>query len=190
MAGPFEDEFRQDQQMLLAIDDPAAQARFYGNAERPRLGLRVTNFVESRFYLPTATINRTAGIYHRLIEMDGHACDRFGADELVSPAQMKLSVGMVRNPVGKTLADISGPPFRYYTGRMCDLQGFQRLLAVQLLLREHNVPDDQVATFVHDAGTEYADPFTGQPMQWQPQQRSLSFGAVNPRDRDLLPWPL
>ena len=193
MAGVIVDEFRQEQQTLLTIGDPVAQERLFGGIERgekPTLGGRLSNFVESRFYLPMETLNRVGAQYHRLIELDGHACDRFNADQLAFPDQMGLSIGMLRNPVGKTLAYMSGAPLRIFTGRMCDLQGFQRLLALQLLLHQRNIADDQAAAFVHDAGADYADPFTGQSMQWQPQLRSLSFGAMNQRDRDLLPWLL
>jgi len=190
MAGAFEDEFLQEREELSLIDDPAATMKLLGKDYSPSAGERFSTFLQSRFYLRNATLNFAYRKLRQGIEAESHACYGFKEEEPVYPLPMKLSLEMLRNPVGQTFANISGPYLHSYSGRMCDLLAFQRLLALQLLLRERNLPDDQVAAFVRDAGADYADPYTGAPMQWLPQQHSLSFNAVYKRDQEMLPWPI
>jgi hypothetical protein len=190
MAGPFENEFRNERQIILTIYDPAAYAQLFGDGGPLSLNQRLNNFAERRFYLPVATINQLASGVHELIERDRAPCDRVAALKPDYPNPMNLSLGMLRNPTGKVLTGMSLPALNGYAGRMCSLQGFQRMLALQLLIRERKVPDDQIAAFLREVGADYADPFTAAPMQWLPQQRALSFQVANKRDQEMLPWPI
>ena len=190
VAAAFKDEFLEKPQSLSLFDDSAEYAKLFGGSKLRQLDVRLLVFVQKRFYLRNATLNLFYRKMQQSIDMDNHACRSFQTDEQSYAEEPKLSLGMLRNPVGKMIADIPGPYHHSYTGKMCDLQGFQRMLALQLLLREHNVADDQVATFIRDAGADYTDPFTGAPMQWLPQLRSLSFDAVNERNQKMLPWPI
>ncbi len=190
MAGAFEDEFLQEREILSLIEDPAAAVKLFGADNAISARERFYAFLQGRFYLRSATLNLAYRKLRQGIEADSHGCYGVKEDAPVHGFPAELSFEMLRNPLGQTLANMSVPIMHMYTGRMCDLQGFQRLLALQLLLRQQNVPDNQIEDFIRAAGIEYTDPFTGAPLRWLPQQRALSFDALNKRDRERLPWPI
>jgi hypothetical protein len=168
-------------------------------AEKPPAGADASwqdrlNFrLEKLFYLPNATLNRR---YRRMLELmaiDGRDCVDFVAARdgiLNAPNFTNAPWSLLRNPVGVVLSDISGPAYVDYPGRVCDLVGFQRLLALQILLRQGNPVDADIPAFIEAAGAGYADPYTGRPMRWIPGQKALSFYAQGKREAKLLPWPI
>lgn len=79
------------------------------------------------------------------------------------------------NPVGRILLGVANPDLRSYPGRVHDLEGLLRLVRLQARVRANGVELGAVAGFVAAAGDEYADPYTGQPMQLDSDQRQLFF---------------
>lgn len=79
------------------------------------------------------------------------------------------------NPIGKAINSITTPVLNDFVLRIHDLDGRQRLLRLQWRIVEQKVPADKVAEFVAQAGAEYADPYTGKPMAWDAQKRTLTF---------------
>lgn len=158
---------------------------------------RALNRAGAYFLQPRATTNLHHAGLQRVAQANGRDCRRFGEDEeALSAAAEPDWWRLGYNPVGKVLLAISGNGAMYhsYTGRLCDLMGFQRLLALQLHLRERGItsqtPRPQIETAITQAGDAYADPFTGGPMLWSPEQRGIAFGAFDARNRKMLPWPL
>lgn len=155
---------------------------------------RVGDHMTRHFFQHQAFVNRHARAIQRAIEFDSRPCEQYlsqsaeGADSGVPGGWWSLPY----DPTGKLLFMVADPStiYRSYTGRMCDLVGFQRVLALQLELRRQNIADADIAQFVQKAGAAYANPFTGQPLQWLPKERSLTFGAVDKRDSTFLPWPI
>ncbi|MDB5975762.1 MAG: hypothetical protein JWR07_2522 [Nevskia sp.] len=190
LASVFEDEFRWQASELRKLGASSQLLERLPNDEPPTIFERLSVFVQKRFYLRNATINLVYGEISKQIEFDGHACDRYAMDKAAGEKKVDMTWLAVRNPTGKIIVDQSTSVLHNYTGRMCDLQGFQRLLDLQLQLHQNKVADDQVEAVVRSAGPDYADPFTGGPMQWLPLSRALSFGALDKRDQGMLPWPI
>lgn len=83
------------------------------------------------------------------------------------------------NPIGKILQAIAIPAFDDFSLRLHDLDGQQRLLRLQWRIVKEQVPLDKVAEFVQAAGAQFHDPYTGQPMTWDAQGRTLSFRGMS-----------
>jgi hypothetical protein len=191
LAAVFEDEFRWQESELRKVGDPSQLIGPPPDDEAPpTMAERLSAFVQNRFYLRNATINLVYGKIKTQIEIDGHACDFYAIDNAVSDEPTSMTWTLARNPMGKEVANLSATTLHSYTGRMCDLQGFQRLLDLQLLLHQNKVAEDQAEAFIRSAGPDFADPFTGAPMQWLTQSHALSFDAVDKRDQGMLPWPI
>jgi hypothetical protein len=98
---------------------------------------------------------------------------------------------LLYNPVGNYLFGMgSGDGYGPYIQRMCDLQGIQRLVALQLMIRRDNVAATDIPAYIQKAGTDYADPYSGKPMQWNPEAKGLTFDASDSRNRALMSWPI
>lgn len=156
-------------------------------------GERVKLKAWSLFFLRNATLNLGYRRMLRLVEIDSHECSRYSsdrADMLKAGDFNTVPWRLIRNPVGRVLVDLTDTAYLDYAARMCDLQGFQRLLGLQVLLRQRNPADADIPALLQSAGTEYADPYTNVPMQWLPGQRALGFDAHGKREKDMLPWPI
>ncbi|TAL20876.1 MAG: hypothetical protein EPO01_12580 [Aquabacterium sp.] len=149
------------------------------------------------FFQPKAVINQHHRAMRKLLELDAHDCRRFQADgQALEAGEEPDWWRLAYNPIGKIVLSAAGNGSMYhrYTGRLCDLQGFQRLLALQIHLRDEGVtpqtPPADIERRIQQAGAGYADPFTGGPMHWAPARQGLAFGAADDRNRKMLPWPL
>lgn len=198
LAGVLNMEFRfmatvlRDVHATDALFDQAEQADGMRRALR-----RVAGLAGTHLFKINATLNRQHRIVREAIEMDGHDCRQYRADvQAVQAAEAFPDWWtLAYNPVGKVLAVVGrNDLYRSYTGRMCDLVGFQRLLALQIRLHGQGItpqtsqPDVEAA--ITQAGAAYSDPFTGGPMLWSAARRAIAFGAVDDRNRKMLPWPL
>ncbi|HSV55132.1 MAG TPA: hypothetical protein VLJ57_23610 [Burkholderiaceae bacterium] len=81
----------------------------------------------------------------------------------------------VDNPTGKVLLKIAAPDYREYVDRLSDTDGYQRLTALHLLIRQGTVADAEVPALIEAQAGQYGDPYTGKPMQWDAASRTLSF---------------
>jgi hypothetical protein len=66
------------------------------------------------------------------------------------------------NPVGKLLLDIGARDAEQYIMSMCDLEGMQAIVELQIALKAHHVPESEIATEVQQA-TE-RNSYTGTPL--------------------------
>jgi hypothetical protein len=157
-----------------------------------RVGAWVSDHSAKFFFQRNASANRQIESLQAAVKMDARDCKNYLSDEQIAMAHAgRHWWTYAYDPIGKILSDAGGyMPYHAYSGRMCDLVGIQRVLALQLELRRQKVADADIEAFIRQGGEAYADPFTGQPIQWLPKERSLTFGAVDKQDIKRLPWPI
>lgn len=87
-------------------------------------------------------------------------------------------VSLVYNPIGKILfaiSDASSQGFARYIGRVHNLDGRMRLIALQLALYQAHVPEAQVPKFIAASPPAQHDPYRAAPMAWDAKRRVLFF---------------
>ena len=101
------------------------------------------------------------------------------------PSDLLWSWRAPYNLAGKILL-MGGPPdFTDFARRVGDLDGLQRLVALQAAIVARRIPNDRVAAFVADQDRALASPYTGQPMQWDAEKGQLGFAPRSKRWSDL-----
>jgi hypothetical protein len=91
---------------------------------------------------------------------------------------LDVSPSWLYNPFGKIMFVESRGDYEPYALRLDDLDGQQRLLRLQWQIVAQRIAPEQVPEFLKSAGSEYANPYTGKPMDWNPQTRRLSFKGM------------
>ena len=98
-----------------------------------------------------------------------------------------LSWHFAYNPVGKVLGEIATPDYVRYIGRVHNLDGLLRLVKLQLLMQQRGVSDTQGADFLAKADPALTNPYTKQPMEWDPALHALYFqGMLERGDGEIL----
>lgn len=83
-------------------------------------------------------------------------------------------LGLIHNPLGKTLLGIGSPSYGDYPRRIIDEDGRLRLISLQIQLSAQQIPEAGIPAFLKRAASQFRDPYTGQPMQWD-KTRGLHF---------------
>ena len=96
----------------------------------------------------------------------------------------------IYNPIGNILGRIAAPGYISFMQSMCDLEGMNRIVRLQLLLRIQHVDDNNIQNFINQVGQEYSNPFTNQPMQFYLKDHTITFQPIAARDNIYLPWPI
>ena len=134
-------------------------------------------------YLPNASINRLTPYWSAIAGL-GHGSaatyEQRKQQFAQSPTgQRKWSGGVewnyVRNPMGKILAGIALPEMGTYIERVHDLDGYIRLVSLQVAIRAEQVAPAAIGEFADKAVPEMCDPYTGMPMGWDAASSSLWF---------------
>jgi hypothetical protein len=114
------------------------------------------------------------------------------AENIAKLAQLKPRpiIGYVYNPIGKILVQISAPGGDEYLKSLCDLQGMDGIVALQLAARVEHVPDAGIADFVKRSTHDYANPYTGKPFDWNERDGGISFEPAARRNAGYFPWPI
>jgi hypothetical protein len=155
------------------------------------LGERLLDVLTYVAYQPNATANRIYRGDHPAAWMGEYSCNELRSDSRAADAITKLSFrDYLYNPSGNILAVIGIPSFTGYVGRICDLEGLRRVVALQLNLHDNAVPESQIPAYLEKAGAGYADPYTLKPMQWSAPAHGLSFKPSDSRFESYLPWPI
>lgn len=142
-------------------------------------------------YRPNAQINSDYRFYHLLSETDDLPCSEIeGAfDSLQKTSDFSIHQ-FLGNPFRYLLGSSRLGGYRDYPMRLCGLEGMQRLVRLQLLIRRNGDAEGDIPSIISSAGPAYADPFTGLPMRWDSSNHTLWF---DPRDKGMsgvLPWPI
>lgn len=91
--------------------------------------------------------------------------------------ELGLGVGIFYfyNPSGKILAGLGENQYEKYAERQFDVDAWIRLVALQAKLIAGHVPQARVADAVAHADAAMRNPYSGQPMKWDPAKNTLSF---------------
>ncbi len=135
---------------------------------------------------PNATINLLLPRYETTVRIAQAPADKLieMSDLLAREEEQATDIirwDMVYNPIGKVMAAISAPStytYARYAGRVHNLDGRTRLVALQLALYEDRVPDAQIAQAIATRPATYRDPYRSAPMTWDPKSRTLFFHGI------------
>jgi hypothetical protein len=136
------------------------------------------------FYKRNATVNLVYDNFRSIAQLSGLPPDKL-AQELASGrlddelTDRLLGWHTVYNPVGK-LSGILMPidTWAKYISRGHNLDGYMRLVTLQLMAKERGVTDQQMPQFLSDADRSLKSPYTGEPAQWDEQQHRLFFPGL------------
>ncbi len=166
-------------------------AQSYGDPEHPAFSPGLAGSLQSRFFKYHATLNLKWSTVDETIAQSRGSCEKLPREEPTSGVRAKLPFyDYVYNPIGKILVVMSASSGFDFLETFCDLEGMRRIVALQAMLRARQVPDEEVAEFLRQAGPAFGNPYTGLPMQWNAAGHALSFEPLAPRDRDYFPWAI
>ena len=175
MARAFRSEFIFEQGMVESIS-VAAMADADTDTDKKLMW----TFMELFLFKRNATINL---IYAR--NRDLAALGTLPADEFLNRIQRQANAAsrlswpswhFAYNPIGKILGEISIPDYIRYIGRIHNLDGLLRLVKLQLLMQQRGAGSMQDADFLVDPAL--INPYTRQPMGWDPTSRTLYFQGL------------
>ena len=90
------------------------------------------------------------------------------------------------NPIGKILFYTGFTPYDIYFAYMenvADLDGYIRLVGLQLDIRRQGITDDKMLAYVNGAKEPFRSPYNHQPMTWDAAHKQLQFtGSRSYRD--------
>lgn len=90
---------------------------------------------------------------------------------------------LVYNPMGKILAGIGTTAYASYPRRIIDADGLLRLVSLQIQIAAQKIPESEILAFLKSADSQFRDPYTGRPMQWD-KTRGLYFRGYSERITD------
>lgn len=188
MAGALDAELRWDAAALaLPREEDAGQNRFCDRFSPHRL----LNDLSCAGFLRNATINHMYRNYRALAQFSEQPCEQFDSGYALAMEQLRRSPrDYFYNPTGAGEWEGAADAFSGFSAKFCNLEGIQRIVALQLAIHKNQIADAQIPAFLEQAGTDYADPFTGKPMQWDAQERSLAFHSRPVLTGELLRWPI
>ena len=79
------------------------------------------------------------------------------------------------NPIGCILFSISIPDFNKYIIRIHDMDGLISMINLKRHIKHENLGPGDVEKYLKQAKNRYFNPYTGQNMDWNPGEQSLSF---------------
>ena len=129
-------------------------------------------------YQRQATINHAyeaSRKYGRIFSLSATELARLTPAEEQQYSTTAMPPVRLYNPVGTILLGEMVFGFTPAMFRMYNLEGFRRLVALQLAIREAGVAREDVAAFVGSAGEAYCNPYTNGPMAWNAQEGRLVF---------------
>ena len=133
-------------------------------------------------YRRNTTLNKVSRWDVRIQEIAEVPADRLDAAwaeiEEASKKEMDIN-GMwsdIGNFVGNVLANISFPSFYIsYFQRQHDIDGYARLVGLQVKLKAAGTPPDKIPEAINAAGDAFFDPYTRKPMEWDAASGQLRF---------------
>jgi hypothetical protein len=109
--------------------------------------------------------------------------------QLTQPPSFPI-IGDIYNPTGKLLVRATAYNGLEYIKSMCDLQGMVGIVALQLAIQVEHIQDTDIADFVKRHAQTDGNPYTGQPLDWNEGDGSVSFRPIAERNVDYFPWPI
>lgn len=185
--GAFSGEFQWGAHMYATLRNQQSEHGFFTGESR--LWDRAAS---SMLYKPNATINLqyqwvarmqalTDAPAHSLAETVQQIDGDFG--KFTNP----FRVDMVYNPVGKILVAIgasSPQSHARYISRVHNLDGYMRLLRMQMDIYSKKVAVKDVGSHLERSPADLFDPYRNQPFRWEPTKRELWFEGINPKSEN------
>lgn len=81
---------------------------------------------------------------------------------------------LVYNPIGKVLAAVGMPTFNY-AERVHDAEALRRSLVAKIQALQRGLAPADIPAFLATLPPQLANPWTGQPLDWDPRQREIGF---------------
>ncbi len=82
------------------------------------------------------------------------------------------------NPVGEILAAVAKADTSRYIEKGYNLEGLRRLASLKVLSFKEDVPPERMHQFLNEHAGDFGNPYTGAPMKWDSQKKSLYFTPV------------
>lgn len=101
---------------------------------------------------------------------------------MAQPYGVTLRWDYVYNPLGKFVLFAAELDWARYAARLHDLDGYLRLVRLQWAMKRAGASDPEA--FLGQSGAQYADPYTGQPMGWNAETKSVYFTARGARRQE------
>lgn len=147
--------------------------------------LQVARYLESALtrvaYRPNASINISYARFKAITDLYARSPKEVlaGHDAMLQQVREITATGpsaLFYNFAGRLIIGRSFPDAgAVYAFRIHDLIGLSRLLELQRLITEAQIPAEQVAAALPGFGDTLVDPYTERPMQWDAPTRTLSF---------------
>jgi hypothetical protein len=105
--------------------------------------------------------------------------------ELEAPAKSAIEHGwyeVATNPIAVILTQIAVPAFENYYLRTFEIEGLIRLVRLKQRIREEGISPENIPGFVAGVGDDLKNPYSLQPMVWNPKKKTLSFERVPGED--------
>jgi len=140
------------------------------------------------FLKPNATRNAIARMQMANADMAALSADRFYKKlPLVSgqlSAAVRLKPDVLYNPIGAILMSIAVPQYSGYFARGHELEAKRRMVMIHLLAKEKGIGFDGMETFLQQLGTEYRNPYTNQPMQWDAKKKAIVMDSLPAKGKE------
>lgn len=95
----------------------------------------------------------------------------------IDPIQVrKFDLSFIYSPLGEAQA-VKSYALQYsgYARKVHDLEGIRRLCLLKLQAHEHGITASSVPEYLAHTGADLANPYTGKPMVWYPDRKSIGF---------------
>ncbi|MDR2187934.1 MAG: hypothetical protein LBE62_07780 [Azonexus sp.] len=191
-----------DRKMVLAYMEDAISGKMvtlntdagqFEEEENP-----VTEWLRERWfnllYLPNATCNSYYLSWQEPIHLSRLPPDQLAAakaaptpkpDEAASPGDFPFFP--LRNYNGNILLSIAKPDITDFIERAHDIEGYHRLVRLQIAARREHIPFAQMPAWLAAQPPELRNPYTLQPMDWDATTQSLQFAGRQPQSQNPEP---
>ncbi len=139
--------------------------------------------VFNRFLIKkNATVNAIAGFQMENARLAKLSPEEFFRSLDSQKARQKelsrLHPDFLYNPLGAILNSIAVPQLTNYFSRFHDLEARRRMVLLHLIAREKGIGHDSMAGFLKESGKEHANPYNGQPMQWDTSRKAIVMNSI------------
>lgn len=144
----------------------------------------------ARLGAPLVQVNATRNMVYRdymtVAALAAAPAREFDARRAALAAEhaVKFHWHFLYNPLGKMVYLFGEPVWLPYVARVHDLDGYIRLVRLQLALNQAKTTPTDVPAFLARSTPGNTDPYTGKPVTWDPETRTLSFRARGSRPKE------
>lgn len=156
--------------------------------EAPATG--TSDWFQNLMYKPNSLYNKFYKHYENMIRYSECGFDRFEECERRYMTTLRskpdyLSLDFIDDPIGEILVAIGAPAHHGYVSRIYALEPTRRLLIAKHIVMKRNPAPGSIAPLLGQLGTEYSNPFNGEPIQWDQSTRRIKYSAPQRADNGL-----